>query len=83
MAFALAPHASPPPELADDGMSFENFCIVCDRLILPPKEVEQVKTVKKKQAAGTIRVSRVCVSCVHSAPRRAETSIRSRTPMGL
>jgi hypothetical protein len=58
MAFALAPHASPPPELADDGMSFENFCIVCDRLILPPKEVEQVKTAKKKPAAGTIRVSR-------------------------
>jgi hypothetical protein len=39
-------------------MSFENFCIVCDRLILPPKEVEQVKTAKKKPAAGTIRVSR-------------------------
>lgn len=40
-------------------MSFDSYCIVCDRLIIPPKEPESeaVKMVKKKSAAGTIRVS--------------------------
>lgn len=41
-----------------DEMTFDSFCIVCDRLITPPKPVEsEVKMVKKKSAGGTIRVS--------------------------
>ena len=42
-----------------DDLSFDNYCIVCDRLIDHPVEPEVVpsKTTKKKAAAGTIRVS--------------------------
>ena len=44
----------------DDGgvdESFDNYCIVCDRLIIPPKEPEKVaKVTKKKAAGGAIRV---------------------------
>jgi hypothetical protein len=37
---------------------FETYCIVCDRVIVPPKEVEPVEVKpKKKAAAGAIRVS--------------------------
>ena len=41
-----------------DDMSFDSYCIVCDRFIIPPKEpaTEAVKSVKKL-AAGAIRVS--------------------------
>ena len=43
----------------DDLLSFDNYCIVCDRLIIPPKDVEPVNgaKTKKKAAGGTIRVS--------------------------
>ena len=44
----------------DDVMSFDNYCIVCDRLIVQPKEPEPevpVAKPKKKVAGGTIRVS--------------------------
>jgi hypothetical protein len=35
--------------------AFDSYCIVCDRLIVPPKEKEpEVKP--KKKAAGAIRV---------------------------
>jgi hypothetical protein len=35
--------------------TFDSYCIVCDRLIVPPKEKEpEVKP--KKKAAGAIRV---------------------------
>lgn len=43
----------------EDDMSFDSYCIVCDRLIVPPKPVVEVateKTVKKKSCQGTIRV---------------------------
>ncbi|OCF34339.1 hypothetical protein I317_05516 [Kwoniella heveanensis CBS 569] len=44
----------------DDEMAFDAYCIVCDRLIVAPKEVEspEVKQPqpKKKFAGGTIRV---------------------------
>ncbi|ORY34595.1 hypothetical protein BCR39DRAFT_117035 [Naematelia encephala] len=41
-----------------DDFSFDSYCVVCDRLILPPKEPENeaVKMAKKKSAGGTIRV---------------------------
>ncbi|WWD04469.1 hypothetical protein V865_002538 [Kwoniella europaea PYCC6329] len=42
-----------------DEMPFDSYCIVCDRLIIPPKEVDPVegpKTTKKKLGGGTIRV---------------------------
>ncbi|WWC65993.1 uncharacterized protein I303_108615 [Kwoniella dejecticola CBS 10117] len=45
--------------MTTDEMPFDSYCIVCDRLIVPPKEVEPVeppKTVKKKMGGGTIRV---------------------------
>ncbi|WWC92689.1 uncharacterized protein L201_007648 [Kwoniella dendrophila CBS 6074] len=45
--------------MTNDEMPFDSFCIVCDRLIIPPKEVDPVegsKTVKKKLGGGTIRV---------------------------
>lgn len=45
-----------------DELSFDNYCIVCDRLIVPPKEVlAETKTdVKpKKKACGSVRVSGV------------------------
>ncbi|WWC73812.1 uncharacterized protein I206_107784 [Kwoniella pini CBS 10737] len=45
--------------VTNDEMPFDSYCIVCDRLIVPPKEVEPVeapKTVKKKLGGGTIRV---------------------------
>jgi hypothetical protein len=50
----------------DDDMSFNSYCIVCDRLITPPKPAAPVEegTVSqkpKKRAAGTIRVSRTCL----------------------
>lgn len=41
----------------DDDMFFNDYCIVCDRAIVVPKEPEVVNVVKKKVAAGTIRVS--------------------------
>jgi len=47
-------------------MSFNSYCIVCDRLITPPKPAEQpveegnVSQKPKKRAGGTIRVSRTC-----------------------
>lgn len=53
---------SPPPAhevspLDDESFTaFESFCIVCDRVIKPPKEKESVKP-KKKCPSGTIRVS--------------------------
>ncbi|WVF68386.1 hypothetical protein IAT40_003151 [Kwoniella sp. CBS 6097] len=43
----------------DDEMAFDAYCIVCDRLIVPPKEVESPEPKalpKKKFAGGTIRV---------------------------
>ncbi|WVW87059.1 hypothetical protein I302_109116 [Kwoniella bestiolae CBS 10118] len=57
--------AHPPTSYAQisgvttDEMPFDSFCIVCDRLIIPPKEVEPVegpKPTKKKLGGGTIRV---------------------------
>ncbi|WRT69814.1 uncharacterized protein IL334_006805 [Kwoniella shivajii] len=58
--------AHPPTTFAqmsvatDDEMAFDSYCIVCDRLIVTPKEVEPVaegpKSVKKKLGGGTIRV---------------------------
>lgn len=42
------------PVSTDDVMGFDNYCIVCDRLIAPPKAPE-VK--QKKKAGGTITVS--------------------------
>jgi hypothetical protein len=42
------------PVSTDDVMGFDNYCIVCDRLIVPPKAPE-VK--QKKKAGGTITVS--------------------------
>lgn len=36
--------------------TFDSFCIVCDRLIVPPKEKEAEPKPKKKPA-GAIRVS--------------------------
>jgi hypothetical protein len=36
---------------------FETYCIVCDRVIVPPKEQETVEAKPKKKAAGAIRVS--------------------------
>jgi hypothetical protein len=47
----------------DEDMSFDSYCIVCDRRIVGPKEVdadEEVKMVKKKSAGGAIRVSGRC-----------------------
>lgn len=41
----------------DDAMFFNDYCIVCDRAIIPPKQVETVPVAKKKAAAGAIRVS--------------------------
>ena len=35
--------------------AFDSYCIVCDRLIVPRKEKEDVAV--KKKAAGAIRVS--------------------------
>ncbi|WWD20417.1 hypothetical protein CI109_104893 [Kwoniella shandongensis] len=43
----------------EEEAAFDSYCIVCDRLIVPPKEVdspEGTKTVKKKVGGGTIRV---------------------------
>jgi hypothetical protein len=37
--------------------AFDAYCIVCDRLIVPPKEKASVETKPKKKAAGAIRVS--------------------------
>ncbi|WVR07967.1 hypothetical protein IAU60_005010 [Kwoniella sp. DSM 27419] len=58
--------ADPPSDFGvmhpqpDDEMAFDSFCIVCDRLIVPPKpkEPEAVAktTTKKKVCGGTIRV---------------------------
>ncbi|KAK8849785.1 hypothetical protein IAR55_005121 [Kwoniella newhampshirensis] len=57
--------AHPPPappkmvEDIDDETAFDSYCIVCDRLIVPPKESEcqdVTKTVKKKIGGGTIRI---------------------------
>lgn len=39
---------------------FQNYCLVCERLIVPPADPEAEKAVKspsKKKAAGSIRVS--------------------------
>lgn len=44
------------PVSTDDVMGFDNYCIVCDRLIVPPKAPE-VK--QKKKAGGTITVSEI------------------------
>jgi len=45
---------------------FETYCIVCDRVIVPPKvqEPAEVKP-KKKAAAGAIRVSRAFLMFLH------------------
>ena len=53
-------HTATTPYAPGDDMSFDSYCIVCDRIIVPPKEPESeaVKMVKKKSAAGTIRVSK-------------------------
>lgn len=38
---------------------FHNYCLVCERLIVPPADPESDKALKspKKKAAGSIRVS--------------------------
>lgn len=40
-----------------DSMFFNDYCIVCDRAIVAPKEPDVVVPVKKKVAGGMIRVS--------------------------
>lgn len=50
---------------------FQNYCLVCERLIVPPADPEAEKAVKspsKKKAAGSIRVSlKTCrVALVHT-----------------
>lgn len=42
-------------DVLDIGSTFTDYCIVCDRAIIPVKEKEPVKG-KKKVAGGTIRV---------------------------
>jgi hypothetical protein len=37
--------------------AFDSYCIVCDRVIVPPKVEEPVEAKPKKKAAGAIRVS--------------------------
>lgn len=51
---AVASSLDAVPTGTDDVMGFDNYCIVCDRLIVPPKAPE-VKP--KKKAGGTITVS--------------------------
>lgn len=51
---ALAAAAMQDLSLED---TFDSYCIVCDRLIVPPKEKEDVAVKPKKKAAGAIRVS--------------------------
>ncbi len=62
-----------------DDMSFDSYCIVCDRLIIPPKEPESeaVKIVKKKSAAGTIRVS-VAAPAVYASSTYGCGRLRTR-----
>ena len=51
--------------MLDDELSFNSYCIVCDRYIVPVKPVEakdeeeaaSVAVKPKKRAGGTIRVS--------------------------
>lgn len=62
--------------------TFDSYCIVCDRLIVPPKEKE-VAPKPKKKPAGAIRVSQGSTTWW---PRLAMTGVdtcdRSRTLMG-
>ena len=50
--------------MLDDELSFNSYCIVCDRYIVPVKPVEaneeeavSAPAKPKKRAGGTIRVS--------------------------
>lgn len=64
--------------------TFQNYCIVCERLIPGPPEPETdkpVKTPSKKKAAGSIRVSRIewvaCAHFVRCAPLSDNPQIRN------
>ena len=59
-----AGNMDPSPPMLDDELSFNSYCIVCDRYIVPVKPVEaseeeavSAPAKPKKRAGGTIRVS--------------------------
>lgn len=47
--------------LDEDDLSFHSYCIVCDKIIVAPKQdkkegADEIEGKKKKKAQGTIRV---------------------------